>query len=152
MIVEGLNKWSTLISNAAVIAGIVFLAYELNQNNENLEAQSKFNYLMSRGEANLQNAHDPVFAEIIIKAGSNVELTPVEQTQLDFYFRYMFVGWEWAYGESLRGRSELSAVNIQQFFGIFPRARELWPTVKQSYARPFREFVDNDVLLSFEPK
>ena len=150
MNIESFNKWGTLISNIAVIAGIAFLGYELNQNNENLEAQSRYNYRESRGEANLQNAHDPVLAEILVKAGNNSELTPTEEMQLNSYFRYMFVGFEWGYGESLRGRAEMSATTIKGFFDAFPQAKELWPRAKSTYNRSFREFVDNEVIVASE--
>jgi hypothetical protein len=36
---DNLNKWLTLTANLAVVAGIVFLAFELKQNNELLDAE-----------------------------------------------------------------------------------------------------------------
>ena len=143
---DNLNKWSTLISNIAVIAGIVFLGYELNQNNENLAAQSRFNYREARAEGNLQNAHDPVFAGIIMKAMNGDELTPAEEFQAEAYIRYMFVNFEWSHGESLRGRSAIDANTIRQFFDTAPIAYEVWPRARYSYNSAFQDFIDNHVL------
>ena len=38
---DRLNRWLTLGANVGVLIGIVFLAFELQQNNENLAAQQR---------------------------------------------------------------------------------------------------------------
>ena len=143
---DNLNKWSTLITNIAVLAGIVFLGYELNQNNENLEAQSRYNYRDGRAEGNLENAHDPVFAGIMVKSMNGEELTQAEEFQFDAYVRYMFVSWEWGYGETLRGRGGLGPEGIRRFFVTFPLAVDVWSRAKHSYYEDFQGFMENEVL------
>ena len=146
MNIENFNRWSTFITNIAVITGIIFLGYELNQNNENLEAQSRFNYRDGRSEGNLLNAHDPVFANIIVKIQNGEELTQAESFQFESYLRYMFVNYEWGYGESLRGRSGLDSEDIQRFFMAFPLAIDFWSRASYSYDDAFQEFIENEVL------
>lgn len=143
---DDLNKWSTLITNIGVIAGIVFLGYELNQNNQNLEAQARFNYRDGRAEGNLQNAHDPAFAEIMVKSQNGEELTQVERFQFDAYLRYLFVNWEWGYAEALARGEEPNPVSRKQFFTIFPRAVDFWSTAKYSYDEAFQDYMENEVL------
>ena len=149
---DNLNKWSTLITNIAVVAGILFLGYELNQNNENLEAQSRYNYRDGRAEGNLLNAHDPVFAGIMVKSINGEELSQTELFQLDAYFRYMFVNWEWAHGEVVRGRGGLGAESVGAVFATFPQALETWSRARDSYNESFQNFVESEVLPKLESR
>jgi ATP phosphoribosyltransferase regulatory subunit HisZ len=48
MNMEKLNHWLTLVANFGVIAGVVFLAYELRQNNELLEQGSRYSMLQNQ--------------------------------------------------------------------------------------------------------
>jgi len=147
---DNLNKWTTVITNIAVVAGIIFLGYELNQNNENLEAQSRFNYRDGRAQGNLQNAHDPIFSAIMVKSVNGDELTQTELFQLDAYFRYMFVNWEWAFDEAQRGRGGLGPESVGGVFATFPQAVETWSRARYSYNEAFQNFIENEVLPSLE--
>ena len=152
MNLDDLNKWSTLITNIGVIAGIVFLGYELNQNNENLEAQVRFNYREARAEGNLQNAHDPFFAEIMVKSQNGEELTQAEQFQFEAYVRYLFVSWEWGYAEALTRGEEPDPMSRRQFFIIYPRAADVWSTARYSYDEAFRDYMEKEVLSGLNPR
>ncbi len=58
------NRWLTLLANIGVVAGIVFLAFELQQNNKQLELQP----YQSRVAANLEinsALTDPALSEIM---------------------------------------------------------------------------------------
>lgn len=45
MNVDQINRWLMLAANIGVIAGIVFLAVEIQQNNELMASQARFNRL-----------------------------------------------------------------------------------------------------------
>ena len=53
-----------MLANVGVIAGIIFLGYELHQNNEQLAADSRFNYYQTRVNFFRENATDEEFAEL----------------------------------------------------------------------------------------
>ena len=53
MNLDSLNKWLTLLANIGVIAGIAFLAIEINQNNKQLEIQSYQNWSNSAINLNM---------------------------------------------------------------------------------------------------
>lgn len=143
---EKLDKWLSLTANIGVIAGIVFLAYELRQNNENLEAQARYTIKENRASMNSQIAHDPVFAGVISKARSGSELSPTESIQLDSFFRSNLANWEWDHGEYMRGRLELNLDLYKGFVEAFPQIRILWESSKSSYRAEFQQFMDTELL------
>lgn len=143
---DEINKWFTLTANIGVIAGIVFLGYELRQNNENLEAQARYTIKENRAAMNSQIAHDPAFATILVKARTGSDLSPSEQTQLDSFFRSNLANWEWDYGEYLRGRLDINLNLYKGFVDAFPQIENLWNSTKSSYREEFQTFVDIELL------
>jgi len=143
---DEINNWLTLAANIGVIAGIVFLAYELRQNNENLEAQARNTIKENRSLMNRAIAHDPAFAQILLKARSGGELTPVEQIQLDSWFRSNLANWEWDYEEFKRGRLDINLNSYKTFASAFPQIENLWDSTRASYSLSFQEFMDTEIL------
>ena len=69
-----LNDWLTLLTNIAVVAGIVFLAVEIRQNTASLDEsrkqvrlQSFQTYLQNLDESQRALANSPYMAEIFVK-------------------------------------------------------------------------------------
>ncbi len=58
------NQWLTLLANIGVVAGIVFLAFELQQNNKQLELQSYQSWVAANLEIN-SALTDPALSEIM---------------------------------------------------------------------------------------
>lgn len=145
MTFDEINKWLGLIANIGVIAGIVFLGYELRQNNENLESQARYTIKESRSAMNSQIAHDPEFAAMLVKARIG-ELSPTEQVQLDSFFRSNLANWEWDYEEYLRGRLDLNVDLYKSFANAFPQIQVLWESSKASYRDEFQHFMDEEIL------
>ena len=81
-----LNQWLTLSANFGVIAGIIFLAVEIQQNNELLEAQSRFNHKETRANQLGEFKTNPELSRIYVKAENGETLTPIEQVQLDAHW------------------------------------------------------------------
>ena len=58
MNVDAANRWITLVANVGVIAGIVFLAFQIRQNNELLSVQAsytQFNIVRERRARLIEN-------------------------------------------------------------------------------------------------
>lgn len=64
MKIKSTNGWLNLIANAGVIIGIIFLAYELQQNNKQLELQSYQSWVGANLDINAQLT-DPALSAII---------------------------------------------------------------------------------------
>jgi len=91
--VERLNQWLTLLANLGVIAGIVFLALELQQNTEMIRAQSRAD--MSRDVGNLLSLHvnDPEYIDAMSRGLHGETLTEIEAVQ--FRRTYNAMIWHW---------------------------------------------------------
>lgn len=63
---DNANRWLTVITNIAVIAGIVFLAVELRQNTRQLETQSYQSWVAANMEINTAIA-DPELSAIVAR-------------------------------------------------------------------------------------
>lgn len=61
---DSVNRYLTLIANFAVVAGIVFLAYELRQNSQQLELQSYQSWVEANMQINTTLA-DPELSAIV---------------------------------------------------------------------------------------
>ena len=79
---EKLNRWLTLIANLGVIAGLVFLIIEIDQNNNMMQAQTR----SSISEAiidNIQMGMEPAIVSAYLKQESGESLSLEEEYLLD---------------------------------------------------------------------
>lgn len=81
MELEKLNHWLTLLANLGVIAGIVFLAVELRQNNEMMRAQTRSQLAEEVTELFTANMNDQAYAEVLLRGNKGEELSEIEQYQ-----------------------------------------------------------------------
>ncbi len=64
---DRLNRWMTLGANIGVLAGIIFLAFELQQNTVATQLEAASNFQDSFSEIELFIAGSPEFAELLRK-------------------------------------------------------------------------------------
>lgn len=145
MNLDSLNKWLTLAANIGVIAGIIFLGLELQQNNELLEAQTRYNHKETRANNMSAFSNNSELAEIIVKAGSGETLTPKEQLQLESHWNGTFVSFEWEFYEASMGRMELPVEGYKLAF-TRPGAMEQWNSIKGVLNQDFVSFIESSVL------
>lgn len=78
---EKLNRWLTLAANVGVIAGIVFLAIEIRQNSDAVQAQTRAQLAEEVTELLSVNMNDKEYAGVLMRGNRLEELSPVEQYQ-----------------------------------------------------------------------
>lgn len=94
-----INQAVGILANVGVIAGIIFLAIELQQNNELMEAEARFNRLSISKEAyNIQSTNGEL-AAIIVKANNNELLSDVDTFRFDASMMRFFINMEWIFRE-----------------------------------------------------
>ena len=102
---DKLNQWLMLAANLGVIAGIAFLALEVSQNTEALQAQSSYNLYQAKTGSFRMIAQNPDgLADIFIRMQQNETLTPAETLRLRLYTQAMLGDFEWQYKEMASGR------------------------------------------------
>jgi len=77
-----LGQAITILANVGVIAGILFLAIELQQNNDLLSAQARAARIELKTDFEGSVYQSAELAEIIARAHANDELTEAEEIRL----------------------------------------------------------------------
>ena len=97
MNLDSMNRWLTLVANVGVLAGIIFLGYELQQNTvaNRVEAASNFNSSFS--EIELLIVGNPDFAELLTKGREGTEINGSDQLRLWVFYNQALRVWEFAH-------------------------------------------------------
>jgi hypothetical protein len=144
-----------ILANLGVIAGIVFLGVELQQNNALLEAEARLAQA-ERGEEIFDDMiRNAEFAAAVSKLQSGEEFSPVERVQLTAFLSRLFRGWQWQYFE--REYGSLDTINIETWRnGIRGRgavransedfASSVWEANRGTLDPEFVRFVDENVF------
>ena len=103
MNLDKFNKWLTLAANIGVIAGIIFLALELQQNNRFLSAQAQYNLLKNRTEDNNIIMANPEIASLWFKESNNETLSDEEKYRIDSYIIKALINWQYEYNQYKEG-------------------------------------------------
>ena len=147
-----LGQTITILANIGVIAGIVFLGFELRQNNELLEAQTqaeRFDRAAGFAEEIMGN---PALAAIIEKAENNEEITGAEEVLLRAMALRTFRQLEWNFREQEAGRFDppLQLEVYREGFqgrGIFRwPLGEYWASMDEFFAPDFVQFVEENIV------
>lgn len=88
-----------ILANVGVIAGIGFLAIELAQNNDLLEAEARARQLDSRVAYAVQVLDDADIGTISYKAETGQQLSGEEEYYWRLFAIYNFIQWEWQHRE-----------------------------------------------------
>jgi hypothetical protein len=146
-----LGQTIQILANFGVIAGIVFLTIEIDQNSEALESEARYNQLMIENELYDTLSFDDVYVEKLLRAMDGKELTPVEQFQLIASFQKTYQTLEWIYIELPDRRPRIE--RRRQLLDI-PIGRQAWEQQKEILESEFVEFMEEGtaiMLIRFWP-
>jgi hypothetical protein len=149
---ESINQYVTMITNIGVLLGIVFLGYELQQNNDLLSAQARnvrFEARMALRETILQN--DEVI-QSIARANRKDELSDEDELRLHYLAQIVLLGWQSSQDESKRGTLGTGGISVDGFVkemqgnGDIPRMYEAWDQYKNVLNPEFVKFMEDNVI------
>ena len=144
---DNLNKWLTLLANIGVIAGIVFLSVELQQNNKLLESQARLNELEASTARIQVSLNNPELAHLNFKATSGENLTPEEENLYFDYALYTMRHWMWEYEEYIDGSLPLVSVGTWRRQASYsPVWRRAWESTMGREDSEFTQFVNENVF------
>ena len=137
-----------ILANIGVIAGIVFLALELRQNNEFAAAAGRFNRVSLVSEQFRTQAEDADLTELRVRAAKGEALSDVEQRRLDGWMMSIFVILQWELEELPADSPEI--VNLRevqrQNFANDASYRKAWQERKGGFSHEFVEWMENNVV------
>lgn len=148
------GKTVSVLANMGVIAGIVFLAVELRQNNDLLRSQARSNLDASRVEMQqnlVQNSGG--IAELVHKARIGDDLTPVEEWRLNIRRNMMLLDFESMYREVQTGPLEEVDLPERQWARAFsndPGFMDVWTRARDSMDSDFVRYMEARVLPMIE--
>jgi hypothetical protein len=146
---DKINRWLTLAANVGVLAGIIFLAMELQQNNEILSAQARRDQLDARSAAGALIIANADLSKITYKVSNGDKLTPYEEYRFGRWAYQVFRNWEWQYDEYLEGTLSEEDLPINGWVGQFrrfPMLQTVWGKRKANLSPEFVQFIDGNVI------
>jgi len=139
-----------ILANVGVIAGIVFLALELQQNNQLLTAQARVERAQMRidGLTEYMNNRDIIQARL--KDVGHAALTPEESIVLGTSWEVLFTRWQYIYGEYQAGlieKEDIPVAGWRRMMSTYPSMAGKWETVKGESFRPdFVRWMEQEVI------
>lgn len=139
-----------ILANLGVVAGIVFLAIEIGQNNAQLSSQSRFNYYQTRFGLNAMIAQDGDLADIVSRAVAGEELTRGEAVQARQVTELLFGMWEYEFGEFEAGNISLEDFDVigkrRTFGGLGEFGVAGWESYGSAAPQRFVAYVNENII------
>jgi hypothetical protein len=152
-----LGQSITILANLGVIAGIVFLGFELQQNNQLLTAQARSTRLAVRLDEHLLPVRNENLANVLIKHRHGEELTEYEEVVLSRYMETNIVIYQNVFTEYRRGLIDENTIPVEawstQFSGRslsipghWPNLSDYWEERKFGYDPDFVAWMEANVI------
>lgn len=159
MKLDSLNRWLTLFANVGVIAGIFFLAIQVQQNNKLLSAAAINVVLETRMQRVEQTAANEDQAALLVKNRSGAPLTEIESARMQAIHARTLMGWQrdfFLFQEGILTEDQVLA-NLQTMKNWFSRQGESYSLLdewergwKNNATAAYRFFIEQCVLSDCE--
>ncbi len=145
-----LGQTISIFANVGVIAGILFLAIELQQNNDLLSAQARAARIELKTSFEGSLYQNVELAEIIARAHANDELTDAEEIRLLWLGRRMLTSFQYVYSEYQQGMIEESAISTAEwriaYHQLIPHMEEAWSSYRDGLNPEFVRFMEENIV------
>ena len=145
---DSTNRLLALAANIGVLAGIIFLAYELRQNTVATQLEAASNFQGSFTEIEMLIAGNPEFAELLRKGAEGEDTTATEQFRLSSFYTNVLRQWQFIHfqyltdainEETWRGERAYLAEVMSIDSGLFIH----WQSNMQRYTQLFNEMIES---------
>ena len=145
-----LGQSISILANVGVIAGILLLAVELQQNNELLGAQARLARVQMRVDGGVEVFSNPELVRVVAKSRDQAALTSEEQLTLSLLANNVFVRWQYVYGEYRQGLIEEVDIPLNEWRATvetLPFLAATWRnTANISYRPDFVRWMEENVV------
>ena len=148
MNLDSTNRWLTLAANIGVLAGIIFLAYELQQNTVATQLEAASNFNASFSEIELFIAGNPEFAELLARGREGEEFTGVDQLRLTVFYNQILRQWQFTHFQYLSDAVDEDNWQAQRAFMVEIISGDLgllnhWRNFKHQYSSAFNNVLES---------
>ena len=138
----------SILANIGVIAGIIFLAYELRQNTLVTEIAAAQNVVTNIGSRNIVVIENDDFAQVLLRADSGEPLTPSESMRLRIFFSDALRAWQSIFLQNRRGALDeamwhTQLAEMELTINGYGSYRAHWDLTKDNYSPEFVALVDS---------
>ena len=149
-----------VLANLGVIAGIVFLAIELQQNTDVLRTEMRFSQNERVTEVVEELFRNVPLNNAYVKFANGQPISPQEDLMLSTFVQRILISWNWIHGEVQRGSMEEAATgNFRRLFYAYPAGgvetpfiSHYWPYFANSMSPDFREWMEDNVITPGAPE
>jgi hypothetical protein len=148
------NRWLTLAANIGVMAGIIVLAVELQQNTVATQLSAAGSSQGRFSEVELFVAGNPEFSELLDKGRTGADISAPEQLRLMVFYGTVLRQWQFDHLQYLSGAldedvwlgsRDYMAQILDEDIGLFNR----WQTGKGHFSPRFNEMIES---ITVEPQ
>ena len=146
---DSVNKWLTLAANIGVIAGIIFLAIEVQQNNEALGVQARLSRENVLREGIARRMLSPELLRATVKAQENEELNGEEVLILGEFNFTALMDFGLIYQQVQDDLLEENSPRINQWRNVFhtyPLMSDSWAKNKAIFPLGFIQWFEQNVI------
>ena len=146
---DSLNKWLTLTANIGVLAGILFLGFELRQNNELLTAQGRAVRAELRQASFVLMVENRDLRLALIKSQNDETLTPDEKILVRTFASQAIINWQSSWLELDAGLLDLEDLSPEGWRTDFQRYQAVanqWQEMKYRLRSDFVAWMEENVV------
>ena len=140
-----LGQTLNTLANVGVIAGIVFLAFELRQNNQYMAEESRYGQLQNRIEMNRDMLLNPSAVSAYYLTDAPEEIARLQSLAAG---RRVLLQWQWEF-ESVWWSTQESTDPLVEFWREIYRSTsvgEAWEAEGRSFSPSFVQFMEANVV------
>ena len=141
-----LNDWLGVVTNLGVIAGLVLVAYEIQQNNELLIQESRYNMVQNQKDwSQFLTSDEQIFNLITVASGE--ELTVAENARRYSILLGNLQTWQWEWEQSRTGLLGTTDVPVQAFRTLWVnfKIERNWQQLRIALNPDFVKFMENEI-------
>jgi len=151
------GRYVEILANLGVIAGLVFLGLEIQQNNELLETEIVSTRQAIRAKDFLLPLEYPELGQALIDSRNGEELTEYQELILNRVVSTMLFNWQFIYTEFVKGRIDEESIPIRSWrqafrgqgtstTGYWPDMRKFWEENHAAYDAGFVAWMDSNIV------
>lgn len=148
MNLESTNHWLALAANVGVLAGIVFLVFELQQNTVATQLEAASNFQGSFTELEMLIASNPEFAELLRKGVEDQDTTATEKFRLNAFYTNVLRQWQFIHFQYLTDAIDEKIwqgerAYLAEVLGFDAGLYKHWQSNRQRYTPQFNEMIES---------
>ena len=144
MKIEKLNHWVSILTNTAVLMGVIALAYELKQNTLSLQDETDVAIYSTATNISLLVANSQELSELLVRAENTKwdELSRIDQNRLGSLWGAWLDNAELQFRLYSRKDDTVSNILFPEHYASWESFRSNWTSVKALYESNFVEYFD----------